>query len=164
MTSHQIQDEEGLVVGGIHGGIRSVSAPTGQPRKLSFRKADFTRLNQQNHEALLPSSGSTRLCRQSIASRPLAGRTCACGRLSGSVARDASLRGRGSAFGILEVAGPSGRARRGDSYSECLFPFGGFSVSKRTERFVEPGVRRRGISGCRSPTLGVGLIRAARRV
>src|SRR5436190_9633341 len=68
-----------------------------------------------------------------------------------SVARNAPVRGRGCTFWILEVAGASGRSHRGDSDSERIFPFGGLSISKRTKRFVEPGVRRRGISGRWSP-------------
>ena len=55
MTSHEIQDEEVLVVGGGDTAVEYVQylRPQGNRVTLSYRKADFTRLNQQNHEALL---------------------------------------------------------------------------------------------------------------
>jgi thioredoxin reductase (NADPH) len=55
MTSHQIQDEEVLVVGGGDTAAEYVQylRQQGNRLTLSYRKSDFTRLNQQNHEALL---------------------------------------------------------------------------------------------------------------
>jgi thioredoxin reductase (NADPH) len=55
MTSHQVQDEAVLVVGGGDTAAEYVQYlhPQGNRVTLSYRKADFTRLNQQNHDALL---------------------------------------------------------------------------------------------------------------
>ena len=55
MTSHTIQDEDVLVVGGGDTASEYVQylRPQGNRIVLSYRKADFTRLNQQNHDALL---------------------------------------------------------------------------------------------------------------
>src|SRR6266849_5556524 len=55
MTSQQIQNEAVLVVGGGDTAAEYVQylRPQGNRITLSYRKADFTRLNQQNHEALL---------------------------------------------------------------------------------------------------------------
>ena len=55
MTSQQIQNEAVLVVGGGDTAAEYVQYlhPQGNSVTLSYRKADFTRLNQQNHDALL---------------------------------------------------------------------------------------------------------------
>jgi thioredoxin reductase (NADPH) len=55
MTSQQIQNEAVLVVGGGDTAAEYVQYlhPQGNRVTLSYRKADFTRLNQQNHDALL---------------------------------------------------------------------------------------------------------------
>ena len=55
MTSFQIQDEEVLVVGGGDTAAEYVQYLPQQGNRvtLSYRKADFTRVNQQNHEDLL---------------------------------------------------------------------------------------------------------------
>jgi thioredoxin reductase (NADPH) len=55
MTSQQIQNEAVLVVGGGDTAAEYVQYlhPQGNRVTLSYRKADFTRLNQRNHEALL---------------------------------------------------------------------------------------------------------------
>ncbi len=55
MTSRQIQDEEVLVVGGGDTAAEYVQYLRQQENRitLSYRQADFTRLNQQNHDALL---------------------------------------------------------------------------------------------------------------
>jgi thioredoxin reductase (NADPH) len=55
MTSQKIQSEEVLVVGGGDTAAEYVQYLRPQDNRitLSYRKADFTRLNQQNHEALL---------------------------------------------------------------------------------------------------------------
>ena len=55
MTSQQIQDEAVLVVGGGDTAAEFVQYLRQQDNRvtLSYRKADFTRLNQQNHDALL---------------------------------------------------------------------------------------------------------------
>src|SRR6266850_620248 len=55
MTSQQIQNEAVLVVGGGDTAAEYVQylRPQNNLVTLSYRKADFTRLNQQNHDALL---------------------------------------------------------------------------------------------------------------
>jgi thioredoxin reductase (NADPH) len=55
MTSQRIQNEAVLVVGGGYTAAEYVQYLRPQDNRvtLSYRKADFTRLNQQNHEALL---------------------------------------------------------------------------------------------------------------
>jgi thioredoxin reductase (NADPH) len=55
MTSQQIQNEVVLVVGGGDSAAEFVQYLRQQDNRitLSYRKADFTRLNQQNHDALL---------------------------------------------------------------------------------------------------------------
>ncbi|HEX3231455.1 MAG TPA: NAD(P)-binding domain-containing protein [Pyrinomonadaceae bacterium] len=55
MTSQKIQSEEVLVVGGGDTAAEYVQYLRQQDNRitLSYRKADFTRLNQQNHDALL---------------------------------------------------------------------------------------------------------------
>jgi len=55
MTSQKIQSEEVLVVGGGDTAAEYVQYLRQQDDRitLSYRKADFTRLNQQNHDALL---------------------------------------------------------------------------------------------------------------
>ena len=55
MTSQQIQNEAVLVVGGGDTAAEYVQYLRQQDNRvmLSYRKADFTRLNQQNHDALL---------------------------------------------------------------------------------------------------------------
>jgi thioredoxin reductase (NADPH) len=55
MTSQQIQNEAVLVVGGGDTAAEYLQylRPQGNRVTLSYRKADFTRLNQQNHDALL---------------------------------------------------------------------------------------------------------------
>jgi thioredoxin reductase (NADPH) len=55
MTSQEIQNETVLVVGGGDTAAEYVQYLRQQENRisLSYRKADFTRLNQQNHEALL---------------------------------------------------------------------------------------------------------------
>ena len=55
MTSHAIQNEEVLVVGGGDTAAEYVQYLPQQNNRvtLSYRKADFTRLNQENHTALL---------------------------------------------------------------------------------------------------------------
>jgi thioredoxin reductase (NADPH) len=55
MTSQQIQNEAVLVVGGGDTAAEYVQylRPQGNRITLSYRKADFTRLNQQNRDALL---------------------------------------------------------------------------------------------------------------
>src|SRR4029450_6240618 len=55
MTSRPIQSEDVLVVGGGDTAAEYVQYLPRQGNRvtLSYRKADFTRLNQQNHEALL---------------------------------------------------------------------------------------------------------------
>jgi thioredoxin reductase (NADPH) len=55
MTSSQIQNEDVLVVGGGDTAAEYVQylPEQGNRGTLSYRKADFTRLNQQNHDALL---------------------------------------------------------------------------------------------------------------
>jgi thioredoxin reductase (NADPH) len=55
MTSQQIQNEAVLVVGGGDTAAEYVQylRPQGNRVTLSYRKADFTRLNQQNHDALI---------------------------------------------------------------------------------------------------------------
>src|SRR6185295_18173610 len=55
MTSQAIQSEAVLVVGGGDTAAEYVQYLRQQDNRvsLSYRKADFTRLNQQNHEALL---------------------------------------------------------------------------------------------------------------
>lgn len=55
MTSQQIQNEAVLVVGGGDTAAEFVQylQQQGNSVTLSYRKADFTRLNQQNHDALL---------------------------------------------------------------------------------------------------------------
>jgi len=55
MTSFKIQNEDVLVVGGGDTAAEYVQylRPQGNRVALSYRKADFTRLNQQNHDALL---------------------------------------------------------------------------------------------------------------
>ena len=55
MTSQQIQNEAVLVVGGGDTAAEYVQYLHQQDNRvaLSYRKADFTRLNQQNHDALL---------------------------------------------------------------------------------------------------------------
>ena len=55
MTSQKIQNEAVLVVGGGDTAAEYVQylRPQGNRVMLSYRKADFTRLNQQNHDALL---------------------------------------------------------------------------------------------------------------
>jgi len=55
MTSQQIQNEAVLVVGGGDTAAEYVQYLRQQSNRitLSYRKADFTRLNQQNHDALL---------------------------------------------------------------------------------------------------------------
>src|SRR5438876_1838111 len=55
MTSFQIQDEEVLLVGGGDTAAEYVQYLPQQGNRitLSYRKADFTRLNQQNRDALL---------------------------------------------------------------------------------------------------------------
>jgi len=54
MTSQQIQNESVLVVGGGDTAAEYVQylRPQGNRITLSYRKADFTRLNEQNHDAL----------------------------------------------------------------------------------------------------------------
>ena len=55
MTSHAIQSEDVLVVGGGDTAAEYVQYLRQQGNRvtLSYRKADFTRLNQQNHNALM---------------------------------------------------------------------------------------------------------------
>jgi len=55
MTSQQIQNEAVLVVGGGDTAAEYVQylQPQGNRVTLSYRKSDFTRLNQHNHDALL---------------------------------------------------------------------------------------------------------------
>src|SRR5258706_7295348 len=55
MTSQQIENEEVLVVGGGDTAAEYVQYLRQQDNRvtLSYRKADFTRLNQQNHDALI---------------------------------------------------------------------------------------------------------------
>ena len=55
MTSQQIQNEAVMVVGGGDTAAEYVQYLRQQDNRitLSYRKADFTRLNQQNHDALL---------------------------------------------------------------------------------------------------------------
>lgn len=55
MTSHQIQNEDVLVVGGGDTAAEFVRylRPQNNRVTLSYRKADFTRVNQQNHDALM---------------------------------------------------------------------------------------------------------------
>ena len=55
MTSQQIQNEAVLVVGGGDTAAEFVQYLSQQDNRvtLSYRQADFTRLNQQNHDALL---------------------------------------------------------------------------------------------------------------
>jgi thioredoxin reductase (NADPH) len=55
MTSQRIQDEAVLVVGGGDTAAEYMQYLRKQDNRitLSYRKADFTRLNQQNHDALL---------------------------------------------------------------------------------------------------------------
>src|SRR6185312_13163914 len=55
MTSQQIQNEDALVVGGGDTAAEFVRYLRQQDNRvtLSYRKADFTRLNQQNRDALL---------------------------------------------------------------------------------------------------------------
>src|SRR6266404_510759 len=55
MTSQQIQNEAVLVVGGGDTAAEYVQYLRQQDNRvtLSYRKADFTRLNQQNHDALM---------------------------------------------------------------------------------------------------------------
>ncbi len=55
MTSHTIQDEDMLVVGGGDTATEYVQYLRQQDNRvtLSYRKADFTRINQQNHDALM---------------------------------------------------------------------------------------------------------------
>jgi thioredoxin reductase (NADPH) len=55
MTSQQIQDEAVLVVGGGDTAAEFVQYLRQQDNRvtLSYRKADFTRINQQNHDALM---------------------------------------------------------------------------------------------------------------
>jgi len=55
MTSQRIQDEAVLVVGGGDTAAEYMQYLRQQDNRitLSYRKADFTRLNQQNHDALL---------------------------------------------------------------------------------------------------------------
>ncbi|HEV7684226.1 MAG TPA: NAD(P)-binding domain-containing protein [Pyrinomonadaceae bacterium] len=55
MTSHPIENEDVLVVGGGDTAAEYVQylRPQGNRVTLSYRKADFTRLSQQNHGALL---------------------------------------------------------------------------------------------------------------
>ena len=55
MTSQQIQNEAVLVVGGGDTAAEYVQYLRQQDNRvtLSYRRADFTRLNQQNHDALL---------------------------------------------------------------------------------------------------------------
>ena len=55
MTSQQIQSEAVLVVGGGDTAAEYVQYLRQQDNRvtLSYRQADFTRLNQQNHDALL---------------------------------------------------------------------------------------------------------------
>jgi thioredoxin reductase (NADPH) len=55
MTSQEIQNEAVLVVGGGDTAAEYVQYLRQQDNRttLSYRKADFTRLNQQNHDALL---------------------------------------------------------------------------------------------------------------
>src|SRR3989442_9299436 len=55
MTSQEIQNEAVLVVGGGDSAAEYVQYLRQQDNRvtLSYRKADFTRLNQQNHDALL---------------------------------------------------------------------------------------------------------------
>jgi thioredoxin reductase (NADPH) len=69
ITSHPIQDEEVLVVGGGDTAAEYVQYLRQQINRvtLSYRKADFTRLNQQNHDALLAieKSGEVEILRSS---------------------------------------------------------------------------------------------------
>ena len=55
MTSQQIQNEAVLVVGGGDTATEYVQYLRQQDNRvtLSYRKADFTRINQQNHDALM---------------------------------------------------------------------------------------------------------------
>jgi thioredoxin reductase (NADPH) len=69
MTSQQIQNEAVLVVGGGDTAAEYVQYLRQQDNRvtLSYRKADFTRLNQQNHDALLAmeQSGEVEILRNS---------------------------------------------------------------------------------------------------
>ena len=55
MTSFQIQNEDVLVVGGGDTAAEYIQYLNQQANRvtLSYRKADFTRLNQQNHDSLM---------------------------------------------------------------------------------------------------------------